>query len=164
MGAVRGESRGTWRHPSPPANPLPFTILARISPLLSVLGGGIQKGHLGLVASTQAGNRRMNLPQIPGPMSLPRSLPRGLGQPWGRAAMLGLMGIGCSGSCPFLYLIGTAKRPFSKQPRGAEIPTESNASITSGGENKIQCYKELENPCLDSLWSPAPYTDERWID
>lgn len=74
--------------------------------------------------------------------------------------MLGLMGIGCSGCCPFLYLIGTAKSPFSKQPAGAEIPTESNASITSGEENKIQCYRELENPCLDSF-GPPPRTQMR---
>lgn len=125
-------------------------------------GRGIQKGHLELAASTHAGSRertscRFQVPHQPLPRSLLLFFSLGWDSPGGGLLCWVLRESGIRGSVsrPLLYLIGTAKRPFSEQLVGAEIPTDSNASIKSGGGKKMKCYKGRENPCLESL-CPLP--------
>lgn len=126
LGMGAGQEASLTASQSPP----PLIIPAPMSPLLSVLGGGIQKGHLGPVASIQAVSRF----QVPHPSGVASSSSSLLaGQRAGTA-----LGEGCyagsSGNRMFRILAFTlfnrnGKRPFSKQLVGAEIPTESNASV-----------------------------------
>ena len=122
---------GAGQEASLPASQSPPPIIPTpMSPLLSVLGGRIQKGHLGPVASIQAGSRF----QVPHPSGVASSSSSLLAAQRAGTALGEGCYAGSSGNRMFRILAFTlfnrnGKRPFSKQLVGAEIPTESNASV-----------------------------------
>lgn len=114
-----------------PSTHSPCTHLPLFSPSWGWGGRGGQKGHLAGGQYTRWEQRKTLLR-----FQVPRRAARtGLGEGW----VLGESGIGGSGSRPLLYLIGTAKRLFSERLVGAEIPTDSKASVKSGrGDGMLQ--------------------------
>lgn len=97
-----GHRGGTPRRLSLPASPLPFAVLASISPSSlrpgSGEGAGDPEGALRAGGQYTRWEQRKNFLQIPGPAPAPPTQPPSvlqplLGQPCGRAAVLGLPGI-----------------------------------------------------------------------